>query len=210
MSHGSNPCPRGSKTGVSSILYAVPGGLQMILSPKAQGLQLSTEGLQAHMAQPPRADDVALFLHTSGVFLTSPAPPQCLAWLATGPQRGPESAEQPSLRIPKDTEKRVLRYMIEVTAYPHGALQCAERAGHAGTTSKPKGVPLTHANLAASLHNIAATYQLTARDRSLLVMPLFHVHGLMAGQKQGAPPSTLCCCKCPQCTGMTSKLCLRG
>jgi long-subunit acyl-CoA synthetase (AMP-forming) len=50
-----------------------------------------------------------------------------------------------------------------------------------GTTSRPKGVPLTHANLAASLDNIAATYELTPRDRSLLVMPLFHVHGLMAG-----------------------------
>ncbi|BDA45528.1 probable 2-hydroxyacyl-CoA lyase at C-terminar half [Coccomyxa sp. Obi] len=50
-----------------------------------------------------------------------------------------------------------------------------------GTTSRPKGVPLTHANLAASLANIVATYELTPHDRSLLVMPLFHVHGLMAG-----------------------------
>lgn len=50
-----------------------------------------------------------------------------------------------------------------------------------GTTSRPKGVPLTHANLAASLDNIVATYELTPPDRSLLVMPLFHVHGLMAG-----------------------------
>ena len=58
-------------------------------------------------------------------------------------------------------------------------------AGCAGTTSKPKGVPLTHANLAASLANIRDTYELTPADRSLLVMPLFHVHGLMAG---AAPP----------------------
>ena len=50
-----------------------------------------------------------------------------------------------------------------------------------GTTSRPKGVPLTHANLAASLTNIAATYELTPADCSFLVMPLFHVHGLMAG-----------------------------
>lgn len=50
-----------------------------------------------------------------------------------------------------------------------------------GTTSRPKGVPLTHANLAASLVNIVETYELTPNDRSLLVMPLFHVHGLMAG-----------------------------
>lgn len=50
-----------------------------------------------------------------------------------------------------------------------------------GTTSKPKGVPLSHANLTASLANIIATYELHPSDRSMLVMPLFHVHGLMAG-----------------------------
>jgi len=44
-----------------------------------------------------------------------------------------------------------------------------------------QGVPLDQGNLAASLANIAATYELTPQDRSLLVMPLFHVHGLMAG-----------------------------
>lgn len=50
-----------------------------------------------------------------------------------------------------------------------------------GTTSRPKGVPLSHGNLAASLANIAATYEITSQDCSYLVMPLFHVHGLMAG-----------------------------
>ncbi|MEW5317020.1 MAG: hypothetical protein WDW38_008353 [Sanguina aurantia] len=50
-----------------------------------------------------------------------------------------------------------------------------------GTTSRPKGVPLTHGNLAASLANIVATYELVPSDRSYVVMPLFHVHGLMAG-----------------------------
>lgn len=51
-----------------------------------------------------------------------------------------------------------------------------------GTTSRPKGVPLSQGNLAASLANIAKTYELGPQDRSLLVMPLFHVHGLMAGE----------------------------
>jgi acyl-CoA synthetase (AMP-forming)/AMP-acid ligase II len=48
-----------------------------------------------------------------------------------------------------------------------------------GTTSRPKGVPLTHGNLLASIRNIAAHYQLSPADASLLVMPLFHVHGLI-------------------------------
>jgi acyl-CoA synthetase (AMP-forming)/AMP-acid ligase II len=49
-----------------------------------------------------------------------------------------------------------------------------------GTTSRPKGVPLAHANLLASAANIVATYALTPADVSLCVMPLFHVHGLVA------------------------------
>ena len=48
-----------------------------------------------------------------------------------------------------------------------------------GTTSRPKGVPLTHANLAASAANVVATYNLGPSDRALCVMPLFHVHGLV-------------------------------
>jgi acyl-CoA synthetase (AMP-forming)/AMP-acid ligase II len=49
-----------------------------------------------------------------------------------------------------------------------------------GTTSRPKGVPLSHANLLASAGNVAKTYALTPEDVSLCVMPLFHVHGLVA------------------------------
>ncbi|KAL7622962.1 hypothetical protein AAE478_006641 [Parahypoxylon ruwenzoriense] len=48
-----------------------------------------------------------------------------------------------------------------------------------GTTSRPKVVPLTHRNLTRTIKNIQATYQLTAQDRTMLVMPLFHVHGLL-------------------------------
>ena len=49
-----------------------------------------------------------------------------------------------------------------------------------GTTSRPKRVPIKHRNLAASAGNIIGTYNLTAEDRALCVMPLFHVHGLVA------------------------------
>jgi acyl-CoA synthetase (AMP-forming)/AMP-acid ligase II len=49
-----------------------------------------------------------------------------------------------------------------------------------GTTSRPKRVPLLHANLMKSARNVAATYQLSPADVSLCVMPLFHVHGLVA------------------------------
>jgi len=49
-----------------------------------------------------------------------------------------------------------------------------------GTTSRPKLVPLTQANLTASARHIAESLGLTQDDRCLNVMPLFHVHGLEA------------------------------
>ena len=50
-----------------------------------------------------------------------------------------------------------------------------------GTTGRPKAVPLTHRNLTRTMRNIKSSYALCPSDRSLLVMPLFHVHGLLAG-----------------------------
>jgi acyl-CoA synthetase (AMP-forming)/AMP-acid ligase II len=50
-----------------------------------------------------------------------------------------------------------------------------------GTTSRPKIVPLSQRNVCASARNISRTLQLTAADRELHVMPLFHIHGLIAG-----------------------------
>ncbi|XP_062146328.1 probable CoA ligase CCL9 [Alnus glutinosa] len=50
-----------------------------------------------------------------------------------------------------------------------------------GTTSRPKGVPLTQLNLASSVRNIVSVYRLTESDSTVMVLPLFHVHGLIAG-----------------------------
>ncbi|RCV14833.1 hypothetical protein SEVIR_3G011600v4 [Setaria viridis] len=50
-----------------------------------------------------------------------------------------------------------------------------------GTTSRPKGVPLTQANLAASVGNIRSVYRLAETDATVVVLPLFHVHGLLCG-----------------------------
>ena len=49
-----------------------------------------------------------------------------------------------------------------------------------GTTSRPKIVPLTQTNICASAENIRTTLDLTSADRCLNVMPLFHIHGLIA------------------------------
>ncbi|WFD36345.1 oxalate--CoA ligase [Malassezia cuniculi] len=50
-----------------------------------------------------------------------------------------------------------------------------------GTTGRPKAVPLTHRNLLTSMINIRDSYKLSESDRTFLVMPLFHVHGLLCG-----------------------------
>jgi acyl-CoA synthetase (AMP-forming)/AMP-acid ligase II/thioesterase domain-containing protein/acyl carrier protein len=48
-----------------------------------------------------------------------------------------------------------------------------------GTTSRPKIVPLTHANVCVAAKFIQVALELTDRDRCLNIMPLHHIHGLM-------------------------------
>ena len=49
-----------------------------------------------------------------------------------------------------------------------------------GTTARPKIVPLSHANLASSAAHVAAALALDHDDVTLGIMPLFHIHGLIA------------------------------
>ena len=62
-----------------------------------------------------------------------------------------------------------------------------------GTTSRPKIVPLSQANVCASARHIGRTLALDRHDRCLNIMPLFHIHGLigavLAGLAAGAPSS---------------------
>src|SRR5205823_12078156 len=50
-----------------------------------------------------------------------------------------------------------------------------------GTTGRPKGAPLTHANLLAGAHAVRIAWRWTAGDRLVLCLPLFHMHGLGVG-----------------------------
>ena len=49
-----------------------------------------------------------------------------------------------------------------------------------GTTSRPKIVPLSNLNVFTSAVNISKSLKLTADDHCLNIMPLFHIHGLIA------------------------------
>ncbi|HRD70839.1 MAG TPA: non-ribosomal peptide synthetase [Legionella sp.] len=49
-----------------------------------------------------------------------------------------------------------------------------------GTTATPKCVPLSYKNLQESIKNIVLTLELKKGDRNLNMMPLFHIHGIVA------------------------------
>lgn len=63
-----------------------------------------------------------------------------------------------------------------------------------GTTSRPKIVPLSQANICASARHISETLRLDRSDRCLNIMPLFHIHGLIAAvlSSVGAGGSVVC------------------
>ena len=89
-------------------------------------------------------------------------------------ETGRFTLRMPDERTPSRPEKRVTS---ETTAKP---TDIALVLFTSGTTGKPKMVPLSHGNLLASAHAVAETLALTPSDRSLAVMPLFHIHGLVA------------------------------
>ena len=63
-----------------------------------------------------------------------------------------------------------------------------------GTTSRPKIVPLSHKNVCASAGNIRNTLGLEADDVCLNIMPLFHIHGLMAAVLATLGAGASVCC----------------
>ena len=63
-----------------------------------------------------------------------------------------------------------------------------------GTTSRPKIVPLTQRNVCASARNVRETLSLTPDDRNLSIMPLFHIHGLIASLLAPLSAGSEVCC----------------
>ncbi|MEO6817962.1 MAG: acyl-CoA synthetase [Edaphobacter sp.] len=48
-----------------------------------------------------------------------------------------------------------------------------------GTTSKPKGVVTTHANIAAQVTSLTEAWEWASNDRIVLCLPLHHIHGII-------------------------------
>lgn len=77
---------------------------------------------------------------------------------------------------------------------PAGAEDPALVLHTSGTTARPKIVPLTGGNLAASARHIAASLALSPSDTCLNVMPLFHIHGLVAAVLSSLHAGAAVCC----------------
>lgn len=63
-----------------------------------------------------------------------------------------------------------------------------------GTTARPKIVPLTQSNITASARHIGATLALSPNDACLNIMPLFHIHGLIAAVLSSLGAGASVCC----------------
>lgn len=63
-----------------------------------------------------------------------------------------------------------------------------------GTTSRPKIVPLSQRNVCTSAQNCATSIALTPADRCLNIMPLFHIHGLIAAVLGSLNAGASICC----------------
>ncbi len=91
---------------------------------------------------------------------------------AAAPQLRVLQMDVDGLSLPDEPEMT----LQATTAAPPDAQALALLMYTSGTTGQPKGVMLTQANLAANARAIAAEHALTAQDRVLGVLPLYHIN----------------------------------
>jgi acyl-CoA synthetase (AMP-forming)/AMP-acid ligase II len=158
---------RGDRVGI-----ALDNGLPMVVS----FLAAAVAGTAAPLNPLYKEDEFRFFLEDTG------------ARVLILPSGGADDARRaagdrvPILTIDMDAAGTVsLSGVSGRTPVPKPSLDDVALVLHtSGSTGRPKRVPLTHANLSISAGNVAKTYALGPDDVSLCVMPLFHVHGLVA------------------------------
>ena len=154
------------------VAIAMPNGLPAIVA----FLAASLAGTAAPMNHNYRAEEFRFYLEDTAARL--------LICPATGAEEAREAARGrvPVLSVAQDASGAVYldgaSKKAAVNAPSAGDIALVLHTS--GSTGRPKRVPLRHGNLAISAANIAGTYALTPEDVSLCVMPLFHIHGLVA------------------------------
>jgi acyl-CoA synthetase (AMP-forming)/AMP-acid ligase II len=150
----------------------LPNGLPAIVS----FLAASVAGTAAPLNPGYREDEVNFYLEDTGAkVLLCPAD-------ATAARKAAEARGVPVYALEMDGTG-----YVRIAGAPHGKKAAAPSPDDialilhtSGSTGRPKRVPIMHKNMAASTQNIVAHYALGPKDVSLCVMPLFHVHGLVA------------------------------
>jgi acyl-CoA synthetase (AMP-forming)/AMP-acid ligase II len=161
---------RGDRVGI-----ALPNGLAMLVA----FLAASSAGTAAPLNPAYTEDEFRFYLEDTG------------ARVLILPHDGAEAARHaagyrvPVLHIEKDpagavTLARASGVLGRQSFAPPSVDEVALVLHTSGSTGRPKRVPLSHANLSISAGNVARGYALGPDDVSLCVMPLFHVHGLVA------------------------------
>jgi acyl-CoA synthetase (AMP-forming)/AMP-acid ligase II len=158
---------RGDRVGM-----ALPNGLPQIVA----FLAASMAGTAAPLNPAYKEEEFKFFLEdTAARLLLLPPEGADAARRAAGdrvPVRVVEQGPDGTVRLTEGSTRR---------AFAAPAIDDVALILHtSGSTGRPKRVPLTHANLAISARNVARSYALSPADVSLCVMPLFHVHGLVA------------------------------
>ena len=151
----------------------LPNGLPAIVG----FLAASVAGTAAPLNPGYREDEVAFYLEDTGAKLLL-CPPDG----AEGARKAAAARGVPVFSLDMDSAGAV-----GIAGAPSGKTASAPSRDDialvlhtSGSTGRPKRVPILHRNMAASTHNIVAHYRLSSADVSLCVMPLFHVHGLVA------------------------------
>lgn len=151
---------------------ALPNGLPMIVS----FLAASLAGTAAPLNPAYKEDEFRFYLEdTSARVLILPPEGLDEARRAAGDR-------VPILTIDMDSSGTVtLKGVPGRKAFAPPSIDSVALVLHtSGSTGRPKRVPLAHANLSISAGNVARHYGLGPDDVSMCVMPLFHVHGLVA------------------------------
>ena len=155
------------------VATSLPNGLPTVVS----FLAASIAGTAAPLNPGYREEEVSFYLEdTSAKLLLCPADG------AVEARQAAQSRGVPVYSLEMDSAGyvRIAGAPRGATAAPPSPDDVALVLHTSGSTGRPKRVPILHRNIAASTHNIVAHYGLSADDVSLCVMPLFHVHGLVA------------------------------
>jgi oxalate---CoA ligase len=158
---------RGDRVGM-----ALPNGLPMIVS----FLAASMAGTAAPLNPAYKEDEFRFFLEDTNA--------RVLILPPTGAEDARKAAGDrvPVLPVAMDASGTVTFSGPEArrAVQPASVNDVALVLHTSGSTGRPKRVPLAHANLSISAQNVARSYALGRDDVAMCVMPLFHVHGLVA------------------------------